>query len=91
MARRKLSGPSSHTTGPGLTESGAKPKLALEPGYGNPAMQGKPAESANADTVLRCLPAFLVLARLLARRAAAEALQAGVHHGTTLAPEEIEG
>jgi hypothetical protein len=90
MARRKLF-PSSYKTGPGLPGSSAKPKLALEPGSGDRTTHGKSAESANADAALRCLPAFLVLARLLARQAAAEGLQAEPQHGSILVPGEIEG
>jgi hypothetical protein len=75
MAWRKLFCPSSYKTGPGLPGSSAKPKLALEPGSGNRTMHGKSAESVDADAALRCLPAFVVLARLLARQAAAEAVQ----------------
>jgi hypothetical protein len=75
MARRKLFCPSSYKTGPGFPGSSAKPKLALEPGSGNRTTHGMSAESVDADAALRCLPAFLVLARLLARQAAAEAVQ----------------
>ena len=91
MARRKLFCPSSYETGPGLPGSSAKPKLALEPGSDNRIRHGKSAESVDADAALRCLPAFLVLARLLARQAAAEGLQAEPQRGSILVPGEIEG
>ena len=92
MARRKLSSPSNHKTGPGLPGSSGRPRRALEPGSGNRATLDEPAESVGADAALRSLPAFLVLARLLARQATTELLmEAGFPRGATLAPEEIEG